>query len=417
MSGNIKCPKCGHEFPMEEAVAEQVKKDLREKMLDYKKQKDEEVARKEKEWDGIRDKMQSEFTLKQEQEKASLKKQIEEQARQAIGADFANQITVLQQGRQEQDEKLRHARERELELMKQQQELKEQREEMELAQQKKMLEERERMREEMKKSEEQRYAQKETEYQMRTRELEKQLEDQKKLAEEMRRRAEQGSMQLQGEVQELALEDMLRQKFPFDRIEEVGKGVKGADCIQYVRNSFAQECGSIIFESKRTKEFSRDWIDKLKADMRTQGADIAVLVSSILPKDMSQFGEKDGIWICNFAEAIPLVMALRSGIMRVHQVMRSQENMGDKMQMLYGYLTSHEFSEQWKAVKEGFMSMKASIDKERDVMEKLWKAREKQLEKVLLNANFIKGSIEGIAGQDNIDLTLLDDPGPDTLPG
>ena len=173
----------------------------------------------------------------------------------------------------------------------------------------------------------------------------------------------------------------------------------------------------MIFESKRTKNFEKDWIDKLKADMRTQGADIAVLVTAVMPKDMLQFGEKDGIWICSFAEVVPLVLALRSGLLKVHQLMRTQENKGDKMQMLYGYLTSHEFSEQWKAIKEGFMSMKFSIDKERDIMEKLWKAREKQLEKVLLNANFIKGSIEGIAGQDHIDMTLLDDPDPDPLPG
>ena len=413
----IKCPQCSHVFPMEEAVAEQYKNDLREQMKDYKRQKDEEIARKEKEWIDLQMKMRAEFQQQQEMNKATLKKEIEEQARQKVSADYANQITILEERKKDQDEKLRLARERELQLMKEQQSLKEQREVMEIEAQKKLLEEREKIREEIRKSEETRSAQREHDANLRARELEKQLEDQKKLVEEMKRRVEQGSTQLQGEVQELALEELLKQKFPFDRIEEVGKGVKGADCIQFVRNASAQDCGSMIFESKRTKNFEKDWIDKLKADMRTQGADIAVLVTGVMPKDMSQFGEKDGIWICSFAEVVPLVMALRSGLLKVHQLMRTQENKGDKMQMLYGYLTSHEFSEQWKAIKEGFMSMKFSIDKERDIMEKLWKSREKQLEKVLLNANFIKGSIEGIAGQDHIDMTLLDDPDPDPLPG
>ncbi|WP_298709166.1 DUF2130 domain-containing protein, partial [Chitinophaga sp.] len=249
----------------------------------------------------------------------------------------------------------------------------------------------------------------ETEYQLRLKEMEKQLEDQRRLAEEMRRKAEQGSMQLQGEVQELALEEMLRSAFPFDAISEVGKGVRGADCIQTVRNQFGQECGRIIYESKRTKDFSREWIEKLKADMRSQGADVAVLVTQALPKDMDRFGEKDGVWICTFPEVKSLTWVLRDAIMKVYNAVKSQENKGDKMHLLYHYLTSGEFAEQWSAIREGFRSMKLSIQKEREAMEKLWKAREKQLEKVLLNAAHIKGSIEGIAGSDSVDLQLLDD--------
>ena len=242
---------------------------------------------------------------------------------------------------------------------------------------------------------------------MRLKELEKQLEDQKKLAEEMRRKSEQGSMQLQGEVQELALEELLRAAFPFDVISEVGKGVRGADCIQTVRNNFGQECGKIIFESKRTKDFANDWIEKLKADMRSQGADIAVIVTQALPKDMDRFGEKDGIWICSFAEVKPIVQMLRDGIIKISTALKSQENRGDKMHLLYDYLTSREFAEQWQAIREGFMSMKLSIQRERDAMEKLWKAREKQLEKVLLSAAHVRGSIEGISGTD-VDLNLLE---------
>lgn len=214
-------------------------------------------------------------------------------------------------------------------------------------------------------------------------------------------------MQLQGEVQELALEEMIRTAFPFDLITEVGKGVRGADCIQTVRNNFGQECGKIIFESKRTKDFANDWIEKLKADMRSQGADVAVIVTQALPKDMNGFGEKDGVWICTFNEVRPVVHMLRDGIVKISNALKSQENKGDKMHLLYNYLTSREFAEQWQAIREGFMSMKLSIQKERDAMEKLWKQREKQLEKILLNAAHVRGSIEGISGTD-VDLNLLE---------
>jgi hypothetical protein len=241
---------------------------------------------------------------------------------------------------------------------------------------------------------------------MKLKERDKQLDDQRKLIEEMKRKSEQGSMQLQGEVQELALEQLLTYAFPYDVVSEVGKGVKGADCIQMVRNNFGQECGRIIFESKRTKDFSAEWIEKLKADMRVLGADVAVIVTQAMPKDMSNFGEKDGIWICSFSEVRALVHVLRDLVIKVYNASKTQENKGDKMTLLYNYLISGEFSEQWRAIREGFMSMKISIQRERDQMEKLWKAREKQLEKVLLNAAHIKGSIEGIAGMD-VDLNLL----------
>ncbi len=208
-------------------------------------------------------------------------------------------------------------------------------------------------------------------------------------------------------MQELALEEMLRTAFPFDEINEVGKGVRGADCILTVRNKFGQECGKIIFESKRTKDFANDWIEKLKTDMRSQGADVAVIVTQALPRDMDRFGEKDGVWICSFNEVKAIVHILRDSIIKVSAALKNQDNKGDKMHMLYDYLTSSEFAEQWKAIREGFMSMKLSLQKERDAMEKLWKAREKQLEKVLLNAAHIRGSIEGISGMEAVDLNLL----------
>jgi hypothetical protein len=219
-------------------------------------------------------------------------------------------------------------------------------------------------------------------------------------------------MQLQGEAQELILEEQLRNYFPFDIISEVGKGVRGADCVQTVRNQFGQECGRIIYESKRTKDFGTDWIDKLKKDMRAIGVDVAVIVTQCYPKGMDCFGERDGVWICSFDEVKAVSYVLRDGIIKLSNLAKTQDNKGDKMHLLYDYLTSSEFSEQWKAIREGFMSMRLSIQRERDMMEKLWKAREKQLEKVLLNAAHIQGSVEGIAGSDVIQLSLTDEDEP-----
>lgn len=390
MATEIKCPNCGHQFEPSDAIREEVEKELRSKAADWQKKKNDE------------------FVIKLEEEKKKIQSSLEENLRKNIAADFENKLKMLEQNNKDNEEKLKLARQQQLDFLKKEQELINKEAELELSVQKKLQEEREKLSAEIRKLEEQRNAAKETEFQLRLKEMEEKLEAQKKLAEEMKRKAEQGSMQSQGEVQELLLEEMLRAAFPFDVITEVGKGVRGADCIQTVRNGFGQECGKIIFESKRTKDFANDWIEKLKADMRSQGADVAVIVTQALPKDMERFGEKNGVWICSFSEAKAVVHMLRDGIIKIATALKSQDNKGDKMHMLYDYLTSSEFAEQWKAIREGFMSMKLSIQRERDAMEKLWKQREKQLEKVLLNAAHVRGSIEGIAGMEAIDLNLLE---------
>ena len=389
MATAIKCPHCGTQFEPNDAIREEVEKELRTKAADWQKKKNEE------------------YQLKLDEEKKRLQQSLEENIRKNIAADFENKLRLLEQNNKDTEEKLKQARQQQLEFMKKEQELKNREAELELSVQKKLQEEREKLSVEIRKLEEQRIAARETEFQLRLKEMEEKLEAQKKLADEMKRKAEQGSMQLQGEAQELALEEMLKAAFPFDAITEVGKGVRGADCLQIVRNNFGQECGKIIYESKRTTAFAADWIEKLKADMRSQGADMAVIVTKTMPKDMDSFGFRDGVWICSFAEVKALAAVLRDGVIRVFSASKSQENRGDKMHLLYNYLTSREFAEQWQAIREGFMSMKLSIQKERDAMEKLWKAREKQLEKVLLNAAHVRGSIEGISGTD-VDLNLLE---------
>ncbi|ACU02686.1 conserved hypothetical protein [Pedobacter heparinus DSM 2366] len=401
-------------------MAEEYKKDLREKMVSFTKQKDEEYSKKLNEFAQQQKQQEQAFELqkkqqaqlfeqKLEEEKKQLQHILEENLRKSIAADFENKLQMLDNANKDSEEKLKLARSKELDFLKKEQAMKEREAEMELQIQRKLQEQRAEMVEQIRKQEAEKTSLKDTEHQLRVKELEKQLDDQKKLAEEMKRKAEQGSMQLQGEVQELILEELLRNAFPFDLVTEVGKGVRGADCVHHIRNQFGQECGKIIYESKRTKDFSLEWIEKLKRDMRSMGVDVAVIVTQAYPKGMDCFGEKDGVWICSFDEVKAVSYILRDGIVKLFSAAKSQENRGDKMHMLYDYLTSNEFSEQWKAIREGFMSMKLSIQRERDAMEKLWKAREKQLEKVMLNAAHIRGSIEGIAGTDSIQLSLTDE--------
>lgn len=387
----VTCPKCQHSFEPTDAIRDEIEKELRGKMNDWQKKKEEETTQ-----------------LLAEQ-KTKLQNELTEQLKKNIAGEYEHKLKLMQDNEANMSKQVNDFRQKELEFLKQVQAIQAKEAELELELQRKLNTERESLKAQIQKEEAERVSIKDQEHILKVKELEKQLEDQRKLAEEMRRKAEQGSMQMQGEVQELLLEELLKTSFPFDQISEVGKGVRGADCIQMVRNSLGQEAGKIIYESKRTKDFNQEWIDKLKADMRSQGADIAVIVTQTFPKELDRFGEKDGVYICSFQEVKSVALLLRNAILKIYETKKSQVNKGDKMSFLYDYLTSNEFSEQWKAVGEGFRQMRSSIQKERDAMEKLWKAREKQLEKVLLNAMHIKGSIEGIAGADAIHLDLLED--------
>ncbi len=387
----VSCPKCQHSFEPTDAIRDEIEKELRGKMTDWQKKKEEETNQ-----------------LLAEQ-KAKIQNELTEQLKKNIAGEYEHKLKLMQDNEANMSKQVHEFRQKELEFLKQVQAIQAKEAELEIELQRKLNDERESLKAQIQKEEAERLSIKDQEHILKVKELEKQLEDQRKLAEEMRRKAEQGSMQMQGEVQELLLEELLKTSFPFDQISEVGKGVRGADCIQLVRNNLGQEAGKIIYESKRTKDFNQEWIDKLKADMRSQGADIAVIVTQTFPKELDRFGEKDGVYICSFQEVKSVALLLRNAILKIYDTKKSQVNKGDKMSFLYDYLTSNEFSEQWKAVGEGFRQMRSSIQKERDAMEKLWKAREKQLEKVLLNAMHIKGSIEGIAGADAIHLDLLED--------
>jgi hypothetical protein len=415
MATNIKCPNCATVFDVENVLSADVEHKIKlqyeeqyQQTITILEQKQKKFEEDQKIFEEKKKKENELFLQKIQQEKIKMEANIQQQLRKTIAEDYENQLKMLQSGLADNEEKLKSARQKELEFLKKEQELNNKEQELEIRLQKQLIEERNSLTLQIRKEETERQALKDTEYNLKLRELEKQLEDQRKLAEEMKRKAEQGSMQLQGEAQELLLEELLRDHFPYDTIGEVGKGVEGADCIQTVRSHRGTDCGKIIFESKRAKNFNNAWIEKLKNDMRQKQADVAILVTQVYPKDQSCFGEKDGVWICSFAEVIALTTALRHTIIRVAETRKSDENKGEKMQLLYSYLTGIEFRQQIETIAEGFVSMRNSITRERIQMEKIWKEREKQLEKVLISTSGLYGSIKGIAGASINEIPLLE---------
>ena len=382
MATEVKCPSCGHQFELNESLKNEVEKELRGKMLDWQKKKEEEF----------------------EKQKASI---INDTLKKAT-AETAAALKSLEEDAKIKTLQLQTLQKKELDLLREKNALEEKQKNLEVEIEKRFLLKRKEIEDSAIKREQELFD-------LKTKEYKLQMDQQQKLIEELKRKSEQGSMQLQGESQEALLEEILKENFPFDLIEEVGKGVEGADCIQSVRNSNGVLCGRIIYESKRTKAWSNSWVDKLKADKRTSGSDVAILVTQVFPRDMSKFGEKDGVWICNFSEVSSVSYLLRNGIIKIHEAQKGQENKGEKMHMLYDYLTGNEFRGQMEAIVEGFMAMRQSIMKERMQMEKLWKEREKQLDKVLFSTSGMYGSIKGIAGTSVGDIPLLEG-GDTTLP-
>jgi hypothetical protein len=381
MATDIKCPSCGSTFALGEAEAEEYKKELQQQMKDYVKKKDEEFRRKAEDF---------------ERQKTA----IEAAAHQKAAEELAVKLRDMEEEARARTLQLQDLQKKELDFMREKNVLEQRARNIEIEIEKRLLEDRKKI--------EQDTILRETQlFDLKMKEKELQLESMKKTIEELKRKSEQGLTQQQGEAQEILLEELLGEHFPFDTVEEVGKGVEGADCMQVIRNPSGKECGKIIYESKRTKSWNSGWLEKLKNDMRNRQADIAILVTQAFPKGMECFGEKDGIWICSFKEVVGLASALRNAIIRIAESRKSEENKGEKMQMLYNYLIGLEFRQQVEAIVEGFMSMKLSIIKERVQMEKLWKEREKQLEKVLINTSGMYGSIKGIAGASVEEIPLL----------
>ncbi len=380
MENKIKCPRCGHQFEATDAIRDEVQRELNLKAKDWQSKKEEEYKKKEEE-----------IAKKNQEEMVKQKLQMEELIRKNVAADFELQLKMLKESNESNEIKLKESRNKELEFLRKEAELKNKTAELEIEVEKKLMVGRDEITQTIRKQEAEKNELKQKEY-------EKKMEDQLKMIEEMQRKIEQGSMQMQGEVMELALEDLLKTEFKFDIIDEVKKGATGADVVQTVVNSSQQICGKIIFESKRTKTFSDSWIEKLKNDQREEGASLAVLVTEVMPKDMTRFGSKDGVWICNFQDTKSLVHILREMIVREYSVRSAEENKGDKMSLLYQYITSEEFRHRVEGIVEAFSTMKSDIDTERRLFTKRWKEREKQIEIVMNNTINMYGSVKGIAG-------------------
>ena len=233
---------------------------------------------------------------------------------------------------------------------------------------------------------------------LKLRAKDEQIEQMRRDIEAAKRKADQGSMQVQGEALELAIESWLASQFPFDTIDEVKKGAFGADCIQTVHTRELPNCGIICYESKNTKAWSDSWITKLKQDMLKVGADIGVLVTSVYPSGMERMGFVDGIWVCSLDEFKGSASLLRESLIRIHQTTLREENRGDKMTLLYSYLTGNEFGMQMRAIVDGFMTMQTELDKERRSLMAAWKRRQKLIDGVLANTTEMYGALQGIAG-------------------
>lgn len=407
----IHCPNCGTPIDVNDILAHQLEEQIK---LQYQGQLNEardEFAKKQevllREKEAFEEKKRRENELFQERFEQKLKeerKSLEEKLKTKLIQEQDEQFALLQKELNEKSEQIKELNRSKAEIEKLKREKEEMKEAVEAESQKKLSLQLEEEKTKIRKTEEERN-------ELRMKELLKQLEDQKKLTEEMKRKQEQGSMQLQGEVQELAIEEWLASHFPLDTIEEIKKGARGGDCIQTVHTRSQQNCGTIYYESKRTKDFQPTWIEKFKADIRDKGADIGVLVTEVMPSDMERMGLKDGIWICTYEEFKGLCSVLRETIIQISSTLVSQENKGDKMHMLYDFLTSSTFRMQVEAIVEGFTQMKADLESEKRSMQRIWKQREKQIEKVIVNTIDMYGSVKGIAGNAVQEVKALELPG------
>ncbi len=394
----IQCPNCGTSIDVNDILKHQLEDKIR---AEYQKiaseQAKEMIAKKEaldkeKAAFEVTKKLEKErFDERLEQASKAAEKEIAEKLKKKLEEENSELLLAKDKELSEKSEKLRELSKTQAELAKVQREKLEMKEAMEAENQIKLNDALNLEREKIRKQEDDKN-------ELKFAALQKQLEDQKKLTEEMKRKQEQGSMQLQGEVMELAIEEWLASQFPLDTIDEIKKGVNGADCLQIVNTRELQNCGTIYYESKNAKSFTKGWIEKFKNDIRAKKANLGVLVTEALPNDMDRMGMKDGIWICTYEEFKGLSAVLRQTLIQVSQALQSQENKGDKMAMLYDFLTSNEFRLQMEGIVEGFSQMEADLIAEKRSMMAHWKKREKQIHKVVSNTVHMYGSIRGIAG-------------------
>lgn len=394
----ITCPDCGHEFALRDGITQQTIEryaDAYDAALAEERDKLRAAAEKEAARQAARTFEQriGELTEKLAESQASgerLKGEIARAREKAAGearAEAEARLQEIQQTLAERDRKIDAYREQEIKLRQQQRELEDARKEFELNLQRKLDEEKNKLQQQMAES-----------YNLREAEYRKRIEDAHKANEELRRKLEQGSQQLQGEVLELELESLLTTAFPLDQVEEVKKGVRGADVIQTVVTRSGNLCGKLVWESKRAENWSNNWIAKLKDDQQAANAELAVLVTTAFPVDTPEpFIYHEDVWVVRPFAIRPVAEALRMTLLEKHKQRVVNEGRNEKVEALYDYLCSPQFAQKIRGVIDAYSAMKTDLDKERAAMERLWKKREMQLQRITTNMLGLSGELQGIA--------------------
>ncbi len=376
-----------------EAQLKEAKKQLKEAQVNELAWRKKQRELEQREAAMEQDKQQLEEKLREElaTEKQSLIDQGKQKAREEVQVELKDRETELGELR----EKVKKASETELALRKRERELTEKAEQTDLEVARRLEQERQRIRTQTLKHADE-------DHQLKVKEKDLQIEAMRKQIDELKRKAEEGSQQSQGEVLEVELEQLLKRLFPTDAIEPVPTGVKGGDVLQGVLDESGMDCGSILWESKRTKNWTQAWLAKLRDDQRAAKATYAVLVSTALPEDISHFGHKDDIWICDWSCVQGTAAALRSGLAATARSKRAKEGQAGKMQLVYNYLSSQEFYNRVSGVVEAFRTMKEDLESEKRAFHRQWSKREKQLERALLNTGGLYGDLQGIIGSSTL---------------
>lgn len=414
----IICPQCKTEIKLTESLVapllEATKRDFEQRLA----QKEAEAAKREVALRERETALAKEQAMLEEQVADKLKlergKIAAEEARKAklaLSNDLeqkSKELLEIQAVLRQKDEKLAEAQQVQVALLRKQRELDDAKRELDLTVEKRVQEGLIATRDQAKKEAEEALKFKVMEKEQTIASMQKQIE-------ELKRRAEQGSQQLQGEVQELELEALLTSKFPQDQIQPVAKGEHGGDVLHRVAGSFGQPCGTILWESKRTKNWSDGWLTKLREDQRQAKAEIAIIVSQALPKEVETFEFIDGVWVTHPKAALPVAMAMRHTLMEVALARQASEGQQTKMEMVYQYLMGPRFRQRVQAIVEGFSSMQEDLDKERKVIMKQWAKREEQIDRVMQATVGMYGDLQGIAGKtlqeiEGLELRALDAP-------
>ena len=411
----ITCPNCGTDIKLTEALTETIKNSLRGDVEAEAAKGQAELLKKQKAINA-KEKLLAEREHAVEDavdelllsERETIKKEALKKAEKEYGAKAKS----LEEELEAKSKKLAKAEKKELNLLKQQRELEEEKEAIALTVERKIGEERKKLQEEASKRAEE-------SQQLKIKEKDDLIETMKNQMADMQRRAELGSQEAQGEALEGQLYDTLSSVFPFDVLEEIKKGAKGADILQTVRNSSGVACGSILWETKNTKDFQKTWVPKLKKDQQNAGADVAVLMSVVLPKGIKDFAfsEEDDIWLTEYGSAVGLATALRQGLIKVSRERNVAEHRGTFKDLVYDYITGQEFARCVRAIVDAYTQMQQDLDSEKRSMNRIWSKREKQIAITLDNVSRMHGELEGLAGANSaltsIESLMLDNIAPE----